>query len=60
MNKRQAIALFRDEWEFALRRFPGLNNDLCAKRQAFVEFIDSLARNGEITEKQAFSWENPF
>lgn len=60
MTKKQAIALFKDEWEFTLKRFPNLNSDLCAKRQAFVNFIDSLARNGEITEKQAFSWENPF
>lgn len=60
MNKRQAIALFNDEWEFTIKRFPSRKYDIPAKRQAFVDFIDNLHRNGEITEKQAFSWENPF
>jgi hypothetical protein len=60
MNKRNAIAMFNDEWNFAIRRDSSVKDDSCAKRIAFVQFIDSLYKDGQITDKQAFSWENPF
>jgi hypothetical protein len=60
MTKKQAINLFNDEWEFTLKRCPNWKNDLCAKRQSFVEFVDSLVRDGQVTERRAFMWENPF
>ena len=52
--------MFNDEWNFAIRRDSSVKDDSCAKRIAFVQFIDSLHKDGQITDKQAFSWENPF
>jgi hypothetical protein len=34
--------------------------DKPAIRQAWNEWVDSLARDGRITEKQAFSWTSPY
>lgn len=61
MKKQQAISLFNDEWDCYIQfRAPNLSGDICAKREAFVQFIDQLHRDGEITDKQVVSWENPF
>jgi hypothetical protein len=61
MTKQQAIAMFNDEWSFALQhRFPEAKNDLVAKRTAFVQFIDQLHRDGEITDRQVNTWVAPF
>lgn len=58
MTKKQALARFR---EYIL---PGVvshfgPNDEPARRQAWVNFVDSLHRSGDITTHQATSWDNP-
>lgn len=61
MTKKEAVAMFIDEWaHYVKHRAPEYSSDICAKRQGFVDFIDTLHRDGEITDKQVNSWENPF
>ena len=61
MTKKEAIAMFSDEWnQYVKFRAPEYADDICAKRQGFVDFIDTLHRDGEITDKQVNSWSNPF
>lgn len=61
MTKKEAIAMFTEEWErFIKFRAPEQSSDIRAKRQGFVDFIDTLHRDGQITDRQANSWENPF
>lgn len=53
--------MFNDEWAHYIKfQCPEQKNDVVAKRQAFVDFIDTLHRDGEITDRQANSWTNPF
>ena len=53
--------MFNDEWAHYIKfRAPEYKNDIVAKRQGFVDFIDTLHRDGEITDRQANSWVNPF
>lgn len=53
--------MFNDEWAHYIKfRCPEYKNDVVAKRQAFVDFIDALHRDGEITDRQANTWTNPF
>ena len=61
MTKKEAISIFKDEWDCFIKfQSPNSADDICAKRQAFVQFIDQLHRDGEITDRQANSWDNPF
>lgn len=60
MTRQQAISFFNDEWEFTLIRFPELKNDEVAKRTAFTQYIDSLNKDGQLSNKQVNSWANPF
>lgn len=61
MTKQEAISIFKDEWNCYIKfQSPEHANDVCTKRQAFVQFIDQLHRDGEITDRQANSWDNPF
>jgi len=54
MNKSQAISEFR---ECVGRSY---NHDLIMKREAWLAFIDSLRRDGLVTDKQFDNWTNPF
>jgi hypothetical protein len=61
VTNKQAISMFNDEWAHCIKfRCPEHKNDVAAKRQAFVNFIDTLHRDGEITDRQVNSWSNPF
>ena len=61
MTKKEALAMFNDEWNcFIELQSPNSANDICTKRRDFVNFIDALHRDGEITDKQVNSWTNPF
>jgi hypothetical protein len=55
MTKRQAVAVFLEEWSAT-----GIRNDPTAKRCAWCDFVDSLHRSKQITDRQAFTWSNPF
>lgn len=55
MTKKEAMRHFR---EHILPHIP--EHDRVAKAEAFSNYVDMLCRDGEITEKQAFEWDNPF
>jgi hypothetical protein len=61
VTNKEAISMFNDEWTHYIKfRAPEYKNDIVAKRQGFVDFIDTLHRDGEITDRQVNSWTNPF
>lgn len=53
MKKREAVLLFRDS---GADRLP----DPTARREAWRLFVDTLQRDGLITERQAYRWTFPF
>lgn len=54
MTKAQAISEFR---ECVGRSY---DHDRIMKQQAWLAFVDSLNKDGLITDKQADTWSNPF
>jgi hypothetical protein len=54
MTKREAERQFRED---ILPRLS--SNDKPARRQAWNDYVDSLQKNGQITERQAFDWDQP-
>ena len=59
-NKKEAIAIFRENWREVLRTFPHYKGDTIAKREEWNNFVDTLERQDEITQQQRDSWTNPF
>lgn len=55
MTYRQALKVFKEK---LLPHLP--THDKPAQREAWVNYIDGLARTGAITDKQARTWDNPF
>lgn len=55
MTKQQALAFFKDS---ILPSIP--SNDTPWKCEAWNDYVDSLQKDGSITEKQASTWVNPF
>lgn len=51
-------------FRYALKQFRALfvfdRRDKPAARQAWVMYVDSLHRDGLITDRQAETWDNPF
>lgn len=63
MTQKDAMQHFRRYQLRAIRAAEiasGTGIDAPMRRQAWVEFIDSLARDGHISESQAANWLNPF
>jgi hypothetical protein len=55
LNKRQIVASFREHF------LPSIcKTDRIAQWEAFNNYIDSLAKDGMITEWQASNWANPY
>lgn len=55
MTKREALEIFM------LEILPGLpSRDIPARREAWNNFTDSLAKDGQITERQYATWLGPF
>lgn len=54
LTKAQAEKLFKDTHEGLLK-----GTDSCAKRGAWHDFTDMLCKDGEITQKQYETWDNP-
>ena len=54
VTKAQALNEFR---EFVGRSY---DCDRTMKREAWLNFIDSLHRDGLVTDKQVNTWNNPF
>ena len=62
LTKRQVLANFRIMVlpEVRHRYEQDGRVDVPARREAWNNWVDMLAKNGEITWKQAESWGNPF
>jgi hypothetical protein len=58
MTKREAIYLFKESHKPNVERQFG--NDKAAMRQAWNDYVDALQKNGDITAKQAETWDSPF
>jgi len=60
MTKSQALESFKNLWTELLIRHPNYLGDSVMKRTYFNDYVDMLNKDGMITDKQAFSWSNPF
>lgn len=54
MTKEQAIKLFKEI------HGDSFGDDIIGKRTAWNDFTDGLMKDGEITEKQYETWDQPF
>ena len=53
MSKREVLAQFNEEWRELVRRHPAMANDKPAARGSFAVLVDSLHREGRITDHVA-------
>ena len=60
VTKQEAVAIFRENWREVLRMFPNYKGDTIAKREEWNNFVDTLSRQDEITQRQRDNWTNPF
>ena len=60
MTKKQAVQQFRWDWSDFLSNNPHFRGDSIAKRCAFNDYVDSLNKDGLVTDYQAYNWSNPF
>ena len=51
---------FRWDWSDFLKSNPHFRGDSIAKRCAFNDYVDSLNKDGMVTDYQAYNWSNPF
>jgi hypothetical protein len=60
-TKRQALKEFKYVWQNYLSMYRTIrSDDKIAKRECWSNFIDSLNKEGEVTDEQAATWTNPF
>lgn len=59
MTKKQAVKEYRQSLAITENHYP-VKLDKVAIRCGWVDFVDMLAKEGRITEKQAQNWDNPF
>jgi len=60
MTKVEAVASFRELWADVIASDPSWRGDKIAKRCAFNDYVDSLNKDGMVTDHQAYNWSNPF
>ena len=60
ITKREALQIFRENWQDVLRMYPHYKGDTIAKREEWNNFVDTLERQDEITRRQCNNWTNPF
>ena len=60
MTKKEAVASFRESWADFVASDPSWRGDSIAKRCAFNDYVDSLSKDGLVTDYQAYNWSNPF
>jgi len=60
LNKKQVLNLFSEMWLEVKKYNPHAKGDSAMKREMFNNFVDSLNKSGEVSDKQAFTWTNPF
>ena len=59
-TKRQALKEFKWVWQRILSEQPNRKDNKIAKREQWSNFVDSLNKDGEVTDEQAATWINPF
>lgn len=59
LNKTEVLSIFRQAWreETLGTQWWG---DSIAKREAFNDYVDSLNKEGRVSNYQANNWSNPF
>jgi len=60
ITKQQVLSQFRYVWKVESIRNPDIKGDTVMKREAWNKFVDSLNKEGYVTDSQAFNWSNPF
>jgi hypothetical protein len=60
MNKKQVLTEFRAIWADLMAIDRRLRGDSIAKREAFNNYVDQLNKERRVTDKQAYTWLNPF
>jgi len=62
MTKEQALNIFKQEILPMIKEKEEQNGvkDIPARRYEWSTFVDSLQKDGQITENQAHNWDNPF
>lgn len=53
MTKKQTISLFLSEYN-------GPHNDKTWKRCAWLDFVDAMCKDGQVSQSQYDNWSNPF
>ena len=48
------------DWSDFIKSNPNFRGDSIAKRCAFNDYVDSLNKDGLVTDYQAYNWSNPF
>ena len=57
MTKIDAVKLFKEIYSNELNSL--FKTDKPGKREAWINFVDMLCRDGDISERQAASWDQP-
>ena len=60
ITKAQALQQFRYVWKVESISNPSIKGDTVMKREAWNNFVDSLNKEGYVSNSQAFNWSNPF
>lgn len=60
MNKKQVLQEFRTLWADLVAIDKNMKGDTIAKREAFNNYVDQLNKERRVTDKQAYTWSNPF
>jgi len=60
ITKAQALSQFRYVWKVESIRQPSIKGDTVMKREAWNNFVDSLNKEGYVSDSQAYRWSNPF
>jgi|TARA_B100002019_G_C21212390_1_gene570129 hypothetical protein len=59
-TKAQVLDQFRYNWKVAVISDKSLKGDAIAKREYWNNFVDSLNKEGLVSDYQANNWTNPF
>lgn len=60
LTKQQALEMFSESWNDAVKENPEIRGDVIMKREDWNNFTDMLCKDGQITGKQYETWSNPF
>ena len=60
MTKSEVVAQFRELWQDVVAHERSWRGDKVAKRCSFNDYVDSLNKDGLVTDHQAYNWSNPF